>query len=619
MPRHLPILLALCACAAVPAQSQTLVRASNTTSTLSTGQIRGVVRDDAGAAIGGVAVIAVGRTLAAARSDAGGRFRMALPAGEYVLRASRAGYVSTYREAVRVRTAVPVERTITLKRDAAAATARRILTAGAGLAPPVPTLATDDPATEDGHSEAAWRLRHLPRTVLRQTSPDGIWGTGGQGAFPPRIPAAALAGARPSPGSAALFADSSLSGQVNFLTTSALGSATGWLPGQVPRGVAYIAVRAPVSSYGEWSVRGAMNASDLSSWVVVGEFRARPDQPHMFAVGMSRSVQMFTTEGASLPMTSTSTRSVGGIYGSDHWQVSRALEIDYGLRLDRYDYVDTSGLWSPRLAARLAVLPRTYLSLLASQQMIAPGAGEFLPPQTAAVWLPPERTFSPLVAGAPFQAETVRNYRIGLEREFGRTGHTRTVSIVRFHQAVTDQGATLFGLDKASDFGHYYVATPGNVAVDGWNLRVSGALGAGVQGSVTYSTGLALWTDLGDAGAAAERVPSVLRAPRERLHDLTASLETSVPGLSTHVALAYRLDSAFSHDGASGRLPILDGRFDMQVRQALPYEPIRGSQLELLFAVRNLFHGLREPGSIYDELLTVSPPLRLMGGLQVRF
>jgi hypothetical protein len=44
-----------------------------------------------------------------------------------------------------------------------------------------------------------------------------------------------------------------------------------------------------------------------------------------------------------------------------------------------------------------------------------------------------------------------------------------------------------------------------------------------------------------------------------------------------------------------------------------------GSRLELLFAVRNLHRDPGSEGSMYDELLTTAPPLRLMGGVRVRF
>jgi hypothetical protein len=84
------------------------------------------------------------------------------------------------------------------------------------------------------------------------------------------------------------------------------------------------------------------------------------------------------------------------------------------------------------------------------------------------------------------------------------------------------------------------------------------------------------------------------------------------------VTVAVRANSAFAR-GDAGALPILDGRFDIEVHQALPYQPIQGGRLELLFAVRTLSRDGRNPGSIYDEVLTVAPPLRLVGGFQVRF
>jgi hypothetical protein len=38
-----------------------------------------------------------------------------------------------------------------------------------------------------------------------------------------------------------------------------------------------------------------------------------------------------------------------------------------------------------------------------------------------------------------------------------------------------------------------------------------------------------------------------------------------------------------------------------------------------MLAVRNLFKDLSEAASFYDELLTVAPPVRIMGGIQMKF
>ena len=44
-----------------------------------------------------------------------------------------------------------------------------------------------------------------------------------------------------------------------------------------------------------------------------------------------------------------------------------------------------------------------------------------------------------------------------------------------------------------------------------------------------------------------------------------------------------------------------------------------GTKWEVLVGLRNLFRDVNEPASIYDELLVVRPPKRLVGGFLVRF
>ena len=84
------------------------------------GRINGIVRDEVGGLVGGVNVVAMGTSLAAVQTDGAGRFSLSLPASEYILRATRPGYVSTYREPVRVLPSVPLERNITLLRQSTA-------------------------------------------------------------------------------------------------------------------------------------------------------------------------------------------------------------------------------------------------------------------------------------------------------------------------------------------------------------------------------------------------------------------------------------------------------------------------------------------------------------------
>jgi hypothetical protein len=192
------------------------------------------------------------------------------------------------------------------------------------------------------------------------------------------------------------------------------------------------------------------------------------------------------------------------------------------------------------------------------------------------------------------------------------------LSFRRFHQSSTNQVATLFGLDEASDVGHYYVVTPGSLELDGWGVGLSSRIARRLEASVNYSLGYADWDRADRVGAVRRAAPSVIRTGREQLHDLAASLNADIPESNTHVTMSYRLNNAFSaSDG--GPLPVSSGRFEIELHQGLPYQPVRGSHLEFLFSIRNLMRDLNARGSLYDELLTVSPPLRVLGGVQVKF
>ena len=70
---------------------------------------------------------------------------------------------------------------------------------------------------------------------------------------------------------------------------------------------------------------------------------------------------------------------------------------------------------------------------------------------------------------------------------------------------------------------------------------------------------------------------------------------------------------------ASGDSPAVDTRFDVQVRQSLPFLDFTSAKWEMLVAVRNFFRDSASEQSIYDELLVVRPPKRVVGGRTLRF
>jgi hypothetical protein len=300
------------------------------------------------------------------------------------------------------------------------------------------------------------------------------------------------------------------------------------------------------------------------------------------------------------------------------WRVNSQVNVSYSLRADRYDYLQIPNLYSGSAAVRVRVLPRTFVEGSAARSLVAPGAEEFLPPPEGA-WLPPERTFSSLFSTRDLlRAEDVRHVEGGVAREFGRDAFTRTVRLRAFRQQTADQMVTLFGSREGAELGHYRVAQAGEVYIDGMSAGFDGVIAGRFSGRVEYSHLFADWRTAGRTRGLRLVAPSVLRRNVERVHDVLASLDAGFNNSTTRMQVTYRYNSAFSSD-EGGRLPVPGSRFDMQFLQALPYHPAGDGRVELIFAVRTLFRDPRAGASFYDELLTVRPPARFMGGIQVRF
>ncbi|HUF48687.1 MAG TPA: TonB-dependent receptor, partial [Vicinamibacterales bacterium] len=416
----------------------------------------------------------------------------------------------------------------------------------------------------------------------------------------------------------AFFGKTDFDGQINWMTTGLL-DVTGERPWSMMTGnVAYLAIGAPIAGHGSWMVRGAWSAGEPSSWVMLGEFTSSGDERHAIRAGVSYgALRPRGTDRVSQGLSVGEARTAGAVYLLDRWTVRPGLDVSYGLRVDAYDYLARSPVLSPRLGARVAVIGRTAVTLDGLQHAVAPGTAEFQPPAAAGLWLPPDRSFASIRSGGAIRAERVRELAVGVEHAFGAAGAERTVAFRRFRQTSHDQLVTLFGPGTAGA-SHYLTGALGDVEVTGWSARLTGALSPHVRGDITYAAGRVGWESATRMSRRIQALaPSMVRGPRETLHDLSASVHAEIPATSTHVAMAYRVSSGFSATGAAG--PVARARFAVEVRQPLPYQPLRGGSFDVLVGVRNLYRDLDDPGSFYDELLTVSPPLRFVGGIQVRF
>jgi hypothetical protein len=254
----------------------------------------------------------------------------------------------------------------------------------------------------------------------------------------------------------------------------------------------------------------------------------------------------------------------------------------------------------------------------ASRREVAPGAEEFLPPSTG-LWLPPERTFSSLTPYGSLSAERIDHVEISAERQW--VGDF-CIGLRAFRENVDDQIVTMFGAvpnRREANISHYYVASAGDFDAVGWGLSISRNVGEGVRASIDYTQTDSDWVGASPERARITRVSaSAARTASERIHDLTASVESDVAPTATRILVVYKINSAFaSPDQTPNGTP--SARFNVQVNQALPFLNFANAHWEMLVAVRNLFSDDFQNGSVYDELLVIRPPKRVMGGLTVRF
>lgn len=595
------------------------------------GSIGGTVVDERERPLRGATVSALGAAIASAVTDTKGRFELdGLPTGAYLIRAHLTGFSLSQREIVEVRSSTRVGSRLQLRRvTEAGRVGRPVLAAGligaAQYEPAEPASETTESSTENGddHGEIAWRLRHLSRSVLKDMTGQIIHTAETASPFHAH-PGSFLNRAMESSArlAASLFNDFPFSGQFNLLTTGAFDRPQDLFSmDALPRGVAYVSIGAPAGRHDDWTVRGALTQGDVSSWILAGSYASHRPDVHAVDVGMSYSMQRYDGgNAAALAALSDGSRNVGAVHVFDSWKVSPKVSLDYGSRYAWHDYLQNAGSFSPRVGLTLAASSRTRVRAELSQQVLVPGAEEFLAPSAAGLWLPPQRTFAPLETSDRFRVERTRHVEVAVEREFG---HAYVVGVRGFRQGVSDQTVTLFGLQHPdrprSDLGHYYVARAGNVQAEGWGVTVARTMTKYLRGSVDYTVTSAHWSKPPDAAILALQVPSAIRGTEERFQDVTASIETNIPETATRLFVVYKVNTAFARPETVNLNPGLDVRFNVQMNQELPFLRFTNAQWEVVLAVRNLFRESLDEGSVFDELLVVRPPKRIVGGLLVRF
>jgi hypothetical protein len=620
-------LLVLCLPAAGAAQVAPEIRAVTHIASVAPGSIQGVVQDEHGAPVSGATISALGASTAFAVSDRAGRFELrTLSPGPYVLRAHLSGFVASRAQVVDVRPSARTSSSIALRHAGLTADGKMpVVPAGVGTAGELLPNPEDAPAStstkDDDHGELAWRLRHARRGVLKDATlpvdlliddePDRGASVFGRASDSARF-------------AANLFAGTPFVGQVDLLTTGSFDSPRQLFTADFSRSTTYLSLGAPVGEHADWTARAAITQGDLASWMVAGQYTTRAPARHRYDIGLSYSTQRYDGGNfATLRDVTDGSRNAGAISAFDTYAISPRVTVTYGARYARYDYVDGGSLFSPRVALTLTPAPNFRISTMASSRAVAPGAEEFTPRLEGGVWLPPQRTFSSLVAGQGFESERTNHMEVQVERDLAAA----TVSVRAFRQRVSDQIVTLFGVNLAgapSSIGNYFIANLGDIDASGMSAGIRAAFANRLHGSVEYSLTRARLNHADPDNLAYLLVfaPSAIRGSVEQIHDVATSVETDVPETATRVVVLYRVSTAFAHaPGAAfgGPTPALDTRFDVQVHQSLPFLDFSNAKWEALVAVRNFFRETAADQSVYDELLVVRPPKRVVGGLTLKF
>jgi hypothetical protein len=587
-------------------------------SSLRHGELRGIVQDEQGQPIAGAVVSAVGSTSAFAVSGQDGRFTFRnLPAGPYLVRAHLQQFLPARGRLVQVIPDAQNATTIALTRRSDATTPAVVAASVAADDQP----ATQPAQSEHGHDELAWRLRHLKRSVLKDAGYAVAQANDDSSLFGESLSGLSRAVGHSARLATSFFDDLALSGQFNLITTTSFERPQDLfsMNVDVPRSIAYVALEAPGSA-GDWTMRGSITQGDVSSWILAGSYVRHAQAGHAYEAGVSYAMQQYLGgNGQALAAMRDTSRNVGAIHVYDSWAIAPSVRVGYGAKYARYDYLADRGLWSPR--ASIAIKPSQRDSLTfrvtASHREVAPGAEEFLPPSMGP-WLPPQRTFAH-VSQAAFRPERHDQMEVGVEREWPGS---ILVGVRAFRQRVEDQVVTLFGVSVADvppGVGHYQVGSAGDFDATGWGVSVSRVVSDHVRAAVDYTQATTEWRRWSaDRDMLSVAAPSVLRRD-DRIHDLTATVESVVTPTATRLFVIYKINAAFDSEQTVGSVPGTNTRFDVQVNQSLPFLNFSNAQWEMLVAVSNLFKEDWADTSVYDELLVVGPPKRVLGGVTVRF
>ncbi len=302
---------------------------------------------------------------------------------------------------------------------------------------------------------------------------------------------------------------------------------------------------------------------------------------------------------------------VGSISVEDFWRLGEAVQVGYGLRFEHYDYLEETGLMSPRLQVSYAPVESVTVITAVSYDAEAPGLAELrFQVDPLAV------RYIDVLAVDNIDPERTMRYEVGVQTASANTTWRARAYLDQTRHEIV--GVYLANANGSSD---YLVANLGDAVTRGFEFDFRRSFMGSVSAVASYAYGRR-------EGAA---VPASLAADRGLLsgeydadaaavdvtHEVAAGVETVVGRYDTRLNAMY-----FWTTGVpvvrSGNLESVYERLDVNVRQPLPFRAF-SSDWSALLQVQNVLG--RAYDGVFDFNLGDAPVLSRLfsGGLAVRF
>lgn len=301
---------------------------------------------------------------------------------------------------------------------------------------------------------------------------------------------------------------------------------------------------------------------------------------------------------------------IGRLQVADSWRVSRALEVTVGAAYEHHTYLASSALISPRFEVAISPFRKTRLFTGVSYDaegldLADSGSGFEL------VSLLGQSNL--LVADTQHvRPEKSVRYEVGVEQQIGDA----EVRMAAYYDDVTDELLGVYVADPAG-INNYLLFNVGDTRARGFELALAARLMESVSGEVSYAY-RNREKPYGALPVAGGELPEGIGDwQQDETHELQASVAARVEPLRTNVLAVYHWKAGMPVI-RDGRLRDAFGRFDLRLRQPLPFHAL-DSEWSAMVQIRNVL------GPEYDGLYNVSLAELLglnrgiAGGLAVKF